>query len=198
MTNITIAVILSFLLHIFIFFSISFFNSKSLIQQTTKITNIKYIVEPEQKDNQEMSMKNTVQKATKKPIILEKDRKNKTPKIYDKDYSLYLREEDDATNELYESNIVEEVSSRIINDIQSIWVKPNNLAKDIYVDFELRLDRLGNINSYKITKSSGNMTFDRAAANAIKKYKRVKYVATIDNETYKKHFSVFKLRFIPK
>jgi len=198
MTNITIAVILSFLLHIFIFFSISFFNSKSLIQQTTKITNIKYIVEPEQKDNQEMSMKNTVQKATKKPIILEKDRKNKTPKIYDKDYSLYLSEEDDATNELYESNIVEEVSSRIINDIQSIWVKPNNLAKDIYVDFELRLDRLGNINSYKITKSSGNMTFDRAAANAIKKYKRVKYVATIDNETYKKHFSVFKLRFIPK
>ena len=198
MTNITIAVILSFLLHIFIFFSISFFNSKSLIQQTTKITNIKYIVEPEQKDNQEMSMKNTVQKATKKPIILEKDRKNKTPKIYDKDYSLYLSEEDDATNELNESNIVEEVSSRIINDIQSIWVKPNNLAKDIYVDFELRLDRLGNINSYKITKSSGNMTFDRAAANAIKKYKRVKYVATIDNETYKKHFSVFKLRFIPK
>ena len=198
MTNITIAVILSFLLHIFIFFSINFFNSKSLIQQTTKITNIKYIVEPEQKDNQEMSMKNTVQKATKKPIILEKDRKNKTPKIYDKDYSLYLSEEDDATNELYESNIVEEVSSRIINDIQSIWVKPNNLAKDIYVDFELRLDRLGNINSYKITKSSGNMTFDRAAANAIKKYKRVKYVATIDNETYKKHFSVFKLRFIPK
>lgn len=198
MTNITIAVILSFLLHIFIFFSISFFNSKSLIQQTTKITNIKYIVEPEQKDNQEMSMKNTVQKATKKPIILEKDRKNKTPKIYDKDYSLYLSEEDDATNELYESNIVQEISSRIIKDIQSIWVKPNNLSKDIYVDFELRLDRLGNINSYKITKSSGNVTFDRAAANAIKKYKRIKYVATIDNEIYKKHFSVFKLRFIPK
>ena len=198
MTNIIIAVILSFFLHIFIFFSINFFNSKSLIEQTTKITNIKYIVDPEQKDNQEMSMKNTVQKVTKKPTILEKDRTNKTPKIYDKDYTVYLSEEDDATNELYESNIVEEVSSRIINDIQSIWVKPNNLVKDIYVDFELRLDRLGNINSYKITKSSGNMTFDRAAANAIKKYKRVKYVAAIDNETYKKHFSVFKLRFIPK
>jgi hypothetical protein len=198
MTNLIISVILSFSFHILIFFSINFFNSKSLIQQTTKITNIKYLVDSEQKDDQEMSMKKTVQKLTKKPIILEKDKINKTSKIFDKDYTKYLSEENDAMYELYESNIVQEISSRIINDIQSIWVKPNNLSKDIYVDFELRLDRLGNINSYKITKSSGNVTFDRAAANAIKKYKRINYIATIDNETYKKHFSVFKLRFIPK
>ena len=105
MTNLIISVILSFSFHILIFFSINFFNSKSLIQQTTKITNIKYLVDSEQKDDQEMSMKKTVQKLTKKPIILEKDKINKTSKIFDKDYTKYLSEENDATNELYLSLI---------------------------------------------------------------------------------------------
>ena len=101
MTNLIIAVILSFLFHILIFFSINFFNSKSLIQQTTKITNIKYLVDSEQKGDQEKSVKKTVQKLTKKPNISEKDTINKTPKIFDKDYTKYFSEENDATNELY-------------------------------------------------------------------------------------------------
>ena len=84
MTNLIIAVILSFLFHILIFFSINFFNSKSLIQQTTKITNIKYLVDSEQKDDQEMSMKKTVQKITKNQIKQEKDKIKTTSKLLHK------------------------------------------------------------------------------------------------------------------
>ena len=39
----------------------------------------------------------------------------------------------------------------------------------MYAEFNLTIDRLGNIDNFDIKRSSGSDTFDRAAMNAIKK-----------------------------
>jgi TonB family protein len=67
----------------------------------------------------------------------------------------------------------------------------------MYADFSLRIDRSGIIKEVNIMRTSGNDTFDRAAMNAIKKYKKIKGMDKIDEETYRIYFANFTLRFNP-
>ena len=68
----------------------------------------------------------------------------------------------------------------------------------MYAEFNLSIDRLGNINKFDIKRSSGSETFDRAAMNAIKKYQKIKYIRDVDEETYRIYFANFTLRFKPE
>ena len=68
----------------------------------------------------------------------------------------------------------------------------------MYAEFNLTIDRLGNIDNFDIKRSSGSDAFDRAAMNAIKKYKKIKYIKNVDEETYRIYFANFTLRFKPE
>ena len=47
-------------------------------------------------------------------------------------------------------------------------------------------------------KTSGDKAFDRAALNAVRKYKQIKYVRNLDDQTFQAYFSNFTVRFKPE
>ena len=110
----------------------------------------------------------------------------------------YLKEEELKKENNYKLGIVEQISAKVIKDIEGLWVRPNNISKGMFVDFSLKLNRIGLIESVELKRSSGNKTFDRAALTAIRKYKQIKYIRNIDDETFKIYFADFTLRFKPE
>tara|TARA_B100000965_G_scaffold402896_1_gene429869 strand:- start:144 stop:734 length:591 start_codon:yes stop_codon:yes gene_type:complete len=190
------AFILSILVHALIFLIYSFLDSAQEETIDRKITNVSFI-QPEKKEviikkTSEKKESNTITATTtEKPI---KEPEQKFIKDLD-EYLLEEQEQDIFNNKLDE---VERISAQVIKDIESIWIRPNNIKKGMYAEFNISLDRLGNIDSFSIKTSSGSDTFDRAAMNALKKYKKIKYIKDIDEETYRIYFANFILRFKPE
>ena len=180
------AFILSILVHALIFLIYSFLDSVQEETTDRKITNVSF-VQPEKKD---IDIKKTTEKKdtnTKKSTTPEsiKEPEKKTIKDLDK----YLIEEQDQETFNKKLDKVEQISAQVIKDIESIWIRPNNITKGMYAEFNLTIDRLGNIDNFDIKRSSGSDTFDRAAINAIKKYKKIKYIKNVDEETYRIYFA---------
>lgn len=188
------ALIFSLLIHILIVFSYSFFQEIASPEVDRKIAAVKFLPP---KNDEVIPQKKTIQtsKKTQQPIT-KKEVKIKEEETFD--FSEYLDEE--ILQKLDEENIdlIEEISSKVISDLQRIWIKPNNIPAGVYAEFELELDRLGNIRSMNLKRSSGIGAFDRAAQNAIRKYNRIKYIAEIDDSLYSSYFAKFTLRFRPK
>tara|TARA_B100001250_G_scaffold216982_1_gene186158 strand:- start:1133 stop:1723 length:591 start_codon:yes stop_codon:yes gene_type:complete len=190
------AFILSILVHALIFLIYSFLDS---VQEETidrKITNVSFI----QPDKKEINTKKTIKKKetnTKDNSTVE-EITNEVEKPIIKDLDEYLIEEQQQDIFNKKLDQVEQISAQVIKDIESIWIRPNNIKKGMYAEFNLTIDRLGNIDDFDIKRSSGSDTFDRAAMNAIKKYKKIKYIRNIDEETYRIYFANFTLRFKPE
>tara|TARA_B100001029_G_scaffold25820_1_gene18245 strand:- start:3150 stop:3737 length:588 start_codon:yes stop_codon:yes gene_type:complete len=189
------AFILSILVHALIFLIYSFLDSVQEETTDRKITNVSF-VQPEKKDTNTKKPTEKKDINTKKPTIPEliKEPEKKTIKDLDK----YLTEEQDQETFNKKLDKVEQISAQVIKDIESIWIRPNNIKKGMYAEFNLTIDRLGNIDNFNIKRSSGSDTFDRAAMNAIKKYKKIKYIKNVDEETYRIYFANFTLRFKPE
>ena len=190
------AFILSILVHALIFLIYSFLDSVQEETTDRKITNVSFI-QPEKKDT---NTKKTIDKKdtdTKKTITKEEPIKEPEKKII-KDLDKYLVEEQEQEVFYKKLDKVEQISAQVIKDIESIWIRPNNIKKGMYAEFNLTIDRLGNIDNFDIKRSSGSDTFDRAAMNAIKKYKKIKYIKNVDEETYRIYFANFTLRFKPE
>ena len=189
------ALILSILVHGLIFLIYSFLDSVQEETTDRKITNVSFI-QPEKKDT---TIKKSAEKKdtnTKKSTTPEsiKEPEKKTIKDLDK----YLTEEQNQETFNKKLDKVEQISAQVIKDIESIWIRPNNIQKGMYAEFNLTIDRLGNIDNFDIKRSSGSDAFDRAAMNAIKKYKKIKYIKNVDEETYRIYFANFTLRFKPE
>ena len=189
------AFILSILVHALIFLIYSFLDSVQEETTDRKITNVSF-VQPEKKD---IDIKKTTEKKdtnTKKSTTPESIKEPEIKTI--KDLDKYLIEEQDQETFNKKLDKVEQISAQVIKDIESIWIRPNNITKGMYAEFNLTIDRLGNIDNFDIKRSSGSDTFDRAAMNAIKKYKKIKYIKNVDEETYRIYFANFTLRFKPE
>ncbi len=63
----------------------------------------------------------------------------------------------------------ESYAALIIQKIQSNWIHPIFESKNLEVIISFRMDKEGNVISYKIEKSSGNRLFDHSAVKAILK-----------------------------
>lgn len=186
------AIIFSLLIHALIIFFYNFFQNYELNIKERKVTGVKFLpaeIKQEIKEIQRKPVEPKIaeSKATQ-PVIVEQ--KN--------DFSSYINEE--LLMELDQENmdLVEEISFKVINDLQNIWIEPKNLPLGVYADFSLEVDRLGNIISFKLIRSSGIGAFDRAAQNAIRKYNKIKYITEIDESLYSTYFEKFTIRFIPK
>ena len=186
------AIIFSLLIHALIIFFYNFFQNYDLNIKERKVTGVKFLpaeIKQEIKEIQRKPVEPKIaeSKATQ-PVIVEQ--KN--------DFSSYINEE--LLMELDQENmdLVEEISFKVINDLQNIWIEPKNLPLGVYADFSLEVDRLGNIISFKLIRSSGIGAFDRAAQNAIRKYNKIKYITEIDESLYSTYFEKFTIRFIPK
>ena len=186
------AIIFSLLIHASIIFFYNFFQNYDLNIKERKVTGVKFLpaeIKQEIKEIQRKPIEPKIaeSKATQPAIVEQKN-----------DFSSYINEE--LLMELDQENmdLVEEISFKVINDLQNIWIEPKNLPLGVYADFSLEVDRLGNIISFKLIRSSGIGAFDRAAQNAIRKYNKIKYIAEIDESLYSTYFEKFTIRFIPK
>ena len=186
------AIIFSLLIHASIIFFYNFFQNYDLNIKERKVTGVKFLpaeIKQEIKEIQRKSVEPKIaeSKATQPAIVEQKN-----------DFSSYINEE--LLMELNQENmdLVEEISFKVINDLQNIWIEPKNLPLGVYADFSLEVDRLGNIISFKLIRSSGIGAFDRAAQNAIRKYNKIKYITEIDESLYSTYFEKFTIRFIPK
>tara|TARA_B100001939_G_scaffold278625_1_gene247132 strand:- start:620 stop:1198 length:579 start_codon:yes stop_codon:yes gene_type:complete len=186
------AIIFSLLIHTLIIFFYNFFQNYDLNTKERKVTGVKFLpaeIKQEIKETQKKSIEPKIveSKATQPAIIEQKY-----------DFSSYINEEQLMEMDQENMDLVEEISFKVINDLQNIWIEPKNLPLGVYADFSLEVDRLGNIISFKLIRSSGIGAFDRAAQNAIRKYNKIKYITEIDESLYSTYFEKFTIRFIPK
>ena len=191
------AILLSVIVHVLIFISYEVFSVSETKETFRKITNVNFIEEP--KEIIEVKKSKTVTPSKNDNLaqseqIAETKLKQKQIENLDE----YLEEEALQKKILENIDIVEQISSKVIKDIEELWIKPNNSKKGMFADFSLSLSRSGLIDDIELVQSSGNKAFDRAALNAIRKYKQVRYINTINDEEYRIYFSKFTLRFKPE
>ena len=191
------ALFFSIVVHIGIFFGYSAFSLEKNDALKRKITNVNFLESEIDEEVEPKKLKTTKPKIKNENIEqvnIEPREKRKEIENLDE----YLKEEELKKENSYKFGIVEQISSKVIKDIEGLWVRPNNISKGMFVDFNLKLNRIGIIESIELKRSSGNQTFDRAALTAIRKYKQIKDIRNVDDETFRTYFADFTLRFKPE
>ena len=191
------ALFFSIVIHLGILFGYNAFSQEKNDPTKRKITNVNFL-ESEIDEKAEINKPKIAKPKTKKENT-EQASKEVIEEIKEiENLDQYLKEEELKKENNYKLGIVEQISTKVIKDIEGLWVRPNNISKGMFVDFSLKLNRIGLIESVELKRSSGNKTFDRAALAAIRKYKQIKYIRNIDDETFKIYFADFTLRFKPE
>ena len=189
------AIIFSILVHLGIILGYSAFTSDNERPPTRKITNVNFLETEEEKLVEvKQPKKNKPKKQNNENISEPKIETKKEIKNLDQ----YLKDEELQKEISSKLDIVEQISLKVIKDIENLWVRPNNVSKGMFVDFTLKLNRVGLIESIEMKRTSGDETFDRAALTAIRKYKQINYIKNIDDETFQSYFANFTLRFKPE
>ena len=189
------AIIFSILVHLGIILGYSAFTYDNERPPTRKITNVNFLETEEEKLVEvKQPKKNKPKKQNNKNISEPKKETKKEIKNLDQ----YLKDEELQKENSSKLDIVEQISLKVIKDIENLWVRPNNVSKGMFVDFTLKLNRVGLIESIEMKRTSGDKTFDRAALTAIRKYKQINYIKNIDDETFQSYFANFTLRFKPE
>lgn len=189
------ALFFSIIVHILIFFSYVLFTTESVENKTRKITNVSFL--DEELQNKEEERKRSKSKEKKQKKIDTKKAEEIKPKEID-NFEEYLKEEEIQKRISDNADVVEQISYKVIKDIEALWIRPNSAKNGMYADFNLRINRLGIIENIEMKQTSGDNAFDRAALNAIRKYKQIKYVRNLDDQTFQAYFSNFTLRFRPE
>lgn len=189
------ALFFSIIVHILIFFSYVLFTTESVENKTRKITNVSFLDEEIQ--NKEEERKSSKPKEKKQKKINTNEAQEIKPKEID-NFEEYLREEEIQKRITDNTDVVEQISYKVIKDIEELWIRPNSVKIGMFADFNLRINRLGIIENIEMKQTSGDKAFDRAALNAIRKYKQIKYVRNLDDQTFQTYFSNFTLRFRPE
>lgn len=189
------ALFFSIIVHILIFFSYVLFTTESVENKSRKITNVSFL--DEELQNKEEKRKSSKSKEEKQKKIDTKKVEEIKPKEID-NFEEYLKEEEIQKRISDNADVVEQISYKVIKDIEALWIRPNSAKIGMFADFNLRINRLGIIENIEMKQTSGDNAFDRAALNAIRKYKQIKYVRNLDDQTFQAYFSNFTLRFRPE
>ena len=189
------ALFFSVIVHILIFLIYVLFTTENVENTTRKITNVNFLDdEPQVKEEVRKSIK-PQEKSYKKEDSKELNT-NKPNEI--ENFEEYLNEEEMQKRVLDNTDVIEQISYEVIKDIEALWIRPNSAKAGMFTDFNLSINRLGIIENIEMKKTSGDKAFDRAALNAIRKYKQIKYVRNLDDQTFQAYFSNFTVRFKPE
>ena len=160
-----------------------------------KITNVNFFDE-ELQEKGEVMKSSAPQEREQKKTITEQSEDDKPKEI--KNFEDYLREEETQKRITDNADVVEQISYKVIKDIEALWIRPNSAEIGMFADFNLSINRLGIIENIEMKQTSGDRAFDRAALNAIRKYRQIRYVKSLDDQTFQIYFSNFTLRFKPE
>ena len=189
------ALLFSIAIHILIFLSYVFFTTESEVSTSRKITNVNFFDE-ELQEKIEVMKSSAPQEREQKKTITEQSEDDKPKEI--KNFEDYLREEETQKRITDNADVVEQISYKVIKDIEALWIRPNSAEIGMFADFNLSINRLGIIENIEMKQTSGDRAFDRAALNAIRKYRQIRYVKSLDDQTFQIYFSNFTLRFKPE
>lgn len=189
------ALFFSIIVHILIFLSYVLFTTENVENTTRKITNVNFL-------DDELSVKEEVRKSIKPQEKSFKKEDSKDLNINEpnaiENFEEYLNEEEMQKRVSDNTDVIEQISYKVIKDIEALWIRPNSAKAGMFTDFNLSISRLGIIENIEMKKTSGDKAFDRAALNAIRKYKQIKYVRNLDDQTFQAYFSNFTMRFKPE
>lgn len=189
------ALLFSIAVHILIFLSYVFFATESEVSTSRNITNVNFFDE-ELQEKVEMMKSSAPQEREQKTTTTEQSEDDKPKEI--KNFEDYLREEETQKRITDNADVVEQISYKVIKDIEALWIRPNSAEIGMFADFNLSINRLGIIENIQMKQTSGDRAFDRAALNAIRKYRQIRYVRSLDDQTFQIYFSNFTLRFKPE
>ena len=189
------ALLFSIIVHVLIFLSYVLLANENVEKTSKKITNVNFLDELPQ-EKLEVKKTSIPAKTAEKEKVRQNADDSKTKEI--KNFEEYLKEEETQKRIADNADVIEQISYKVIKDIEALWIRPNSAETGMFADFDLNLNRLGIIEGIEMKKTSGDKAFDRAALNAIRKYRQIKYVRNLDDQTFKKYFSNFTLRFKPE
>ena len=92
---------------------------------------------------------------------------------------------------------INQISSMIINMVESAWVKPKNIQDGLVCDLRLVVNRNGRIISVSLIKSSGNIRFDNSAMKAVNRVESFYFYNKIPNNLYADNFKKIVITFNP-
>jgi TonB family protein len=92
---------------------------------------------------------------------------------------------------------INQISSMIVNMIESAWVKPKNIQDGLVCDLRLVVNRNGRIISVSLIKSSGNIRFDNSAMKAVNRVESFNFYNKIPNNLYADNFKKIVITFNP-
>ena len=189
------ALLFSIAVHILIFLSYVFFATESEVSTSRNITNVNFFDE-ELQEKEKMMKSSAPQEREQKTTTTEQSEDDKPKEI--KNFEEYLREDETQKRITDNADVVEQISYKVIKDIEALWIRPNSAEIGMFADFNLSINRLGIIENIEMKQTSGDGAFDRAALNAIRKYRQIRYVRSLDDQTFQIYFSNFTLRFKPE
>ena len=97
---------------------------------------------------------------------------------------------DDVSTKSYEELIAERVRQN--------WSRPPSARNGMTAVLEIRMLPTGQVMGVRVTKSSGDAAFDRAAEQAVKRVDRFEEVKNIPPDIFEKYFRQFLFTFRPE
>ena len=96
-----------------------------------------------------------------------------------------------------EENEINKISKKIINLIESAWIKPKNIQDGLICDLRLSINKNGRIMSVDLIRSSGNIRFDNSALKAVYRVESFNFYNKIPNTLYSNNFKKMVITFNP-
>ena len=90
---------------------------------------------------------------------------------------------------------INQISSMIVNMVESAWVKPKNIQDGLVCDLRLVVNRNGRIISVSLIKSSGNIRFDNSALQAVKRVETFSFFKELNKDIYDDIFKNITISF---
>ena len=88
-------------------------------------------------------------------------------------------------------------AQKIISTIESAWMKPRNIPKDLVANLRLQIRSSGRIIGVDLVKSSGNIRFDNSALQAVRRVETFSFFNSIPKNLYESEFQIISISFNP-
>ena len=88
-------------------------------------------------------------------------------------------------------------AQKIIATIESAWMKPRNIPKNLVVNLRLKIRSSGRIAGVDLIKSSGNIRFDNSALQAVRRVETFSFFNSIPKNLYESEFQIISISFNP-
>ncbi len=93
---------------------------------------------------------------------------------------------------------LDQCAHSIANAISDNWSRPKGSRNNMSAVIEIEILQTGEMQSVRIVSSSGYNKFDEYAIKAVKKAAPFVEIQGLDEMTYRKYFTSFKLNFQPQ